>query len=125
MVSQKTKADPLGGLLSNLNGIDSSLFEHKALKDIHKPENAQIAARSASNHSMASPDGSRARTDKAINRSPPAGPSRPSQAPSTSWSHSGTNMSSQAKGSQFDALLGDLSLTGSSRWVIGHLEAEL
>lgn len=118
MVSHKTKADPLGGLLSSVNGIDSSLFEHKALKDINKADAAQPSSRSASTQSMGALERDSAVTDKAMNKSPPAGPARPSQHPSASWSHSNTSMGSRAKGSQFDALLGDLALNSSTRWVL-------
>ena len=115
MVSNKGAADPLGGLLSNLNGIDSSLFEHKALKDISKTETGQAYSRSAGAHTTGSPETGTAATDRAINRSPAAGPIRPSQASSTSRGHNSSSKSSRAKGSQFDVLLGDLALGSSTR----------
>jgi hypothetical protein len=118
MVSHKARADPLGGLLSSVNGIDSSLFEHKALKDVHKTDSVQSSSRSASTQSMGALERDSAVTDKAMNRSPQAGPVRPSPPPSTSWSHSSTSMGSRAKGSQFDALLGDLTLNSSTRWLL-------
>ena len=116
-MSNKSTADPLGSLLSNLNGIDSSLFEHKALKDIDKADNGQIHSGSGSAHSWGSPETGISGTDKAINRSPAAGPNRPTQAPSAIWGHNSSSMSSRAKGSQFDALLGDLALGSSARCV--------
>src|SRR5579875_1083416 len=105
MVSNKGTADPLGGLLSNLNGIDSSLFEHKALRDMSKTDTGQAHPRSAGAHTTGSPETGTAGTDRAINRSPAAGPIRPSQASGTSWGHNSSSKSSRAKGSQFDVLL--------------------